>query len=380
MKIGKQNSRLVALLKLIRFSRIYGVRRTAFKAAARMRIGRAWWIGRPWKLAKRDVGLIGCGQFGFATIGFTLLTRRGACIKACFDIDRHAASTLAKALAVPAVAESASDVIADPDVKTVYIASNHYSHCEYAIAAADAGKTVYVEKPVSVTTQQLRLLIEHTRHMGAEVFAGYNRPFSAAVRDLKRWCADVKGPLSLSCFIAGHQLPPEHWYRRPEEGTRVCGNIGHWLDLAIHLLSWRNVPDKWRITAHWSQPEARDDDLAITLTSESGDLVNIVMTARCEPFEGINETINMAWDDTLAKIDDFRRMTVWQQQKMRKYRYRPKDVGHIRAIMQPFTAEQRDFSEVQASTLLMLEIAEMIVAGDASREFSFSAKWAKVQA
>lgn len=179
--------------------------------------------------------------------------------------------------------------------------------------------------------------------------------------------------MTLNCFISGHKISPNHWYRAPEEGTRVCGNIGHWIDLAIHMLYWGDIPDKWRITLAFSDEKNRDDDLSISMTSEEGDLIVITMTSRCEPFEGINETINFQCGQTICKIDDFRRMVVWQGEDLVMKKYWPKDVGHNLALLQPFVStNRRDWNEVVSSTLMMLHITDMVRAGECYSEFSFS--------
>ena len=113
----------------------------------------------------------------------------------------------------------------------------------------------------------------------------------------------------------------DHWYRLPEEGTRICGNVGHWLDLAVYLLELDTLADFWSISLSYSNNHARDDDFSISMTSDMGDLVVIVLTSRSEPFEGINETINFQKGDIVAKIDDFRLMSLWQNTHCRKYRY-----------------------------------------------------------
>jgi len=181
--------------------------------------------------------------------------------------------------------------------------------------------------------------------------------------------------LTLSCFISGHRLAATHWYRHPDEGTRICGNVGHWLDLAVHLLCWGALPDRWQVMLAWSNAGARDDDMSISLTSERGDLINIVLTARTEPFEGINETINFQWGDVIAKIDDFRRMELWHGALRKVFKTWPKDVGHRRAILQPFTPAQRDWHEVELSSLLMLHIARMVREAQPNADFSFSEAW-----
>ena len=168
-------------------------------------------------------------------------------------------------------------------------------------------------------------------------------------------------------------IPADHWYRKPEEGTRVCGNIGHWLDLASHILSWGVLPDRWSIQLAYSDLVARDDNLSVSLTSEAGDLIVIILTARSEPFEGINETIDFQCGELTAKIDDFRKMLVWKNDKKYSYRYWPKDVGHNTALLQPFSAPCRDWEEVVRSSLLMLTIMEMVQSGEQQRNFSFNA-------
>ena len=365
------SSRRSALRKFVRFSFIYGPGRALTKAAGRLRIR----LPRlPGFGGGPGVGIIGCGQFAFSTIAYFL--RGKARLVSCFDVAPPAAESFAREYRVDHVAGSAGDLVANAEVGTVFIASNHASHSQYAAAALAAGKGVYVEKPVAVDFAGLAGLCRAVREHPGPVFAGYNRPFSGAVRDLREHLPAPQGPLTLSCFVSGHRIPPDHWYRDPREGTRICGNVGHWLDLAVHMLHWRDLPDAWKITLAWSNPDARDDDMAITLASASGDLVNIVLTARTEPFEGINETINLQWGDLIAKIDDFRRMTVWEGERVGVRRYWPKDVGHRRAVRQPFDPRPaRDWREVELSSLLMLRIADMVVRGEKEAEFSFSAEW-----
>jgi glycosyltransferase involved in cell wall biosynthesis/predicted dehydrogenase len=366
------------LRKLARFVSIYGLRKTLFKAFGRSRSMPGFLpFARPARV--RDIGLIGCGQFGFATIGYSITSQLGNRFADCFDVDAAAQKSFATFYKTPSSAPSADALIANPRVQVVYVASNHASHADYAVRALNAGKQVYLEKPISVDHGQFRRLLTALRRPGAPaIFAGYNRPFSQAVRDLAGDAADAQGPVTLNCFITGHAIAADHWYRDPREGTRICGNVGHWLDLAVHMLSWRDLPDRWTIGFAWSRPEARDDDMTLTLTSERGDLVVITLTSRSEPFEGINETINFQQSDVIAKIDDFRTMTVWKASRVRRRRYWPKDVGHSRALIQPFSTQQRSRREVELSTLLMLFVKDMAVAGQRVATFSFADEWRKL--
>ncbi|MBL8225048.1 MAG: Gfo/Idh/MocA family oxidoreductase [Chromatiales bacterium] len=314
--------------------------------------------------------MIGCGQYAFATIGYFLWRRFGRCVSMCYDIDDAATRSFARFYSAT-VCSHADVLIQSPNISTVFIASNHASHADYAIRALTAGKTVYVEKPVAVTMDQLRDLRLAVGRSTRSISFGFNRPFSKAVSLIRTAFPASASPMTLSCFITGHVLRPDHWYRRPEEGTRICGNVAHWLDLAVHILSWRGLPDRWTIALRAASADVLDDNVAITLTSERGDLISIVLTSRAEPFEGINETINLQVEDLIVKIDDFREMKLWRGEMYRKHRFRPKDVGHAKAVMQPFDNPGRDWAEIEASALLMLHIKEMVESGTQDSTFSF---------
>jgi predicted dehydrogenase len=365
------------LRKLLRFVSIYGPGRTWFKVAGRLRrrIPRLHWRRRT-----PDIGMIGCGQFAYATIGYFVSRAFGARFAACFDIDARAAATFARGLGVPRQCASADELLAQPGLKLVYVASNHASHSDYAVAALARGLDVYVEKPVAVTLAQLAALESARRATGRRVFAGYNRPFSAALRDYCRFVpAGTPGGISLQCFVSGHQLASDHWYRRPAEGTRICGNVGHWLDLFVHLLARRGQPRELEIALTWADDAEPDDNLSVSMRSDRGDLCSIMLSSRTEPFEGINETINLQHGDTICKIDDFRRLRIWQGTQLVRRRYWPKDVGHRLAILQPFRQDARDWQEVLLSTLLMLYITGMVREGARTGHFSFEREVARLE-
>jgi predicted dehydrogenase len=257
-------------------------------------------------------------------------------------------------------------------LRTVYIASNHASHAAFAESALQQGLDVYVEKPVAVDLAQISRLERTRRAAHGRLFAGYNRPFSGAVRALRQHLRiEPDAGISLQCFVAGHVLPPDHWYRRPEEGTRICGNVGHWLDLFVHLVSWRGMPDRLDICLTWANDAERDENLSIAIVSDHQDLCAIMLTARAEPFEGINESIQLQHGEAICKIDDFRRMTLWQGTHVLTRRYWPKDPGHCGAIYQPFGDTARPWQEVLDSSLLMLHITDMVRTATRFSTFSF---------
>ncbi|WP_314069752.1 Gfo/Idh/MocA family oxidoreductase [Campylobacter showae] len=367
---------ILRLKKVFRYICIYGIERTLFKIFGRLRVLN---IFLP-TLRVKNIGLIGCGQFGFATIGYFVFKKAPSLFLAAYDINKNNQVSFEKFYNL----EHTPDIkyiFSNPKIAIVYIASNHFSHTTYAIEAIKNNKIVYLEKPISVTHSQLKDLVRCVSTHNVSIYAGYNRPFSGAIMDLKKAIKIFeKKPITLSCFISGHFIDKNHWYREPQEGTRICGNVGHWIDLAIHIFCWRRLPRKYIISIAYSNADEFDDNIAITITTELNDLISIVLTARSDPFEGINETINFQYDQTIAKIDDFRLMTIWQKEKLIKKKYRPKDVGHKNAILQPFAINdyKREWNEIEISTLLMLFIKDMVIDREVSGVFDLDSEWSKI--
>jgi hypothetical protein len=141
------------------------------------------------------------------------------------------------------------------------------------------------------------------------------------------------------------------------------------------------MPDRVEIALSWASEEEPDDNLTIAMSTDQGDVCSIMLTSRTEPFEGINESINLQYGATIAKIDDFRRLAVWQDSRLVRRRYWPKDVGHRMAILQPFRQQDlREWREVLASSLLMLEITDMVRSRRRTGNFSFSQALAALDA
>jgi predicted dehydrogenase len=361
----------MSIRKVTRYFQIYGLGRTIIKVAGRSRklYLRFLFIKLFFKKEK-NISLIGCGQFGFSTISYFLLKKQGNIFLECYDpIDRNLETTAG--FWGYAANENPYSIIANPSCKYVYIASNHASHTEYAIEAMKKGKIVYVEKPISVNYEQFKEIFALNRSKkkgGNNLFVGYNRPFAKAILELNKHISGSLLPVTLNCFVIGHFIPKDHWYRNSIEGTRICGNVGHWIDLSINIMNTRGIiPDIFSINISYSNVDEIDDNISITITTEYNDLINIIISSRSEPFEGINESIQFQSGGIIAKIDDFRKINIWDEHKKKSFIFYPKDVGHCLAINQPFNKLKRDFVEIEISTIIMLEIKDMVINHETER-------------
>jgi len=347
-----------SVLKVIRYIAIYGFVRAFVKVEGRLRLHLSLLNFKK----KRDISIIGCGQFPFSTIAYFLFFNRRGNFLGCYDIVYEKAKSLGRFYGMKKIYSDVNDLLNDEKCKLIYIASNHSTHTDYAIEALKRNIDVYIEKPISVSNSQFNSLREAIQESKASIYVGYNRPHSKAIKYIDLKIKDKQKPITLNCFITGHKIEKDHWYRNPEEGTRVCGNMGHWIDLMVHLFAQRGyVPRNYFLQIAYANIDEFDDNIIVNIRTDFEDIISICLTSRSEPFEGINETISLQCDDIIAKIDDFRKLTFWQGDVKINKIFWPKDVGHKEAIMQPFREEKRNFREVEVSTLLMLEVKHMVI-------------------
>jgi 1,5-anhydro-D-fructose reductase (1,5-anhydro-D-mannitol-forming) len=181
-------------------------------------------------------GIIGCGSVTEVKSGPALQKARGSALAAVMRRDRKKAADYALRHGVPRYYEHAADLLADPAVDAVYIATPPASHFPLACQAAAAGKPCLVEKPMAMTHAECQRMVEVFHAKGLPLFVAYYRralPRFLRVRELLR-----DGALgTLSSVHVAHYDPlavgdqAEGWRFDPE----VAG-AGLFYDLASHGL------------------------------------------------------------------------------------------------------------------------------------------------
>jgi predicted dehydrogenase len=322
--------------KVTRYARLYGARRTLAKVEAEYHMRRRFdelpkLRGR--EAPEQHVGIVGCGKFAYAQIAYYLRGARGRVIRGAMDIDIHRAASLARRYRAGYYTDDAARVIEDPRIDLVYIASNHASHTEYAIACLRGGKRVHIEKPHVVTFDQLHRLCAAMEASDARVNLGFNRPGSRIGVAIERALDQETGGAMLNWFIAGHDIPGDHWYFRPEEGGRVLGNLCHWTDFVLQLVP---AERRYPILINPARMGSRDSNIAVTYVFADGTIAAITFSAKGHTFEGVRERFAAHKGDVLISMDDFKTLTVERGAVRRTTRLRHRDHGHRGAIMRSY--------------------------------------------
>ena len=138
---------------------------------------------------------------------------------------------------VPRWYDDADELINDPEVDAVYVATPPDSHRDYVVRVAQAGKPVYVEKPMARTALECEAMITACDDAGVGLFVAYYRramPRFATVKDLLD-----SGRIGQLRSVSIRNERPGHVDEADHAGWRVDPEIsggGHFVDLGSHIL------------------------------------------------------------------------------------------------------------------------------------------------
>ena len=270
-------------------------------------------------------GVIGAGSFaqrilipGLAQAGFELASVASAGgVSAHSAVERFGFRSAA----------TAEEIIADPTIGLVAVATRHSSHAALAGAALRAGKAVFVEKPPCLTVAELHELRAAWWESGKALAVGFNRrhaPLAKALRDH----VVGHGPILLVYRVKPDPLPPDHWLLEPETGGGpLIGEGCHFVDLACWIAG--SLPERVACTvpASADAPLAASERFTATLEFADGSLATISYgPSGAGAVE--KEYLEVHSGDRSAVLDDFRHLTLYSGRRKEVRRERRQDKGH----------------------------------------------------
>ena len=182
-------------------------------------------------------GIIGCGDVCEVKSGPALQNAGRSALAAVMRRDGAKAEDFARRHGVPRWYDNAAALIADETVDAVYVATPPDSHEDYTIRALEAGKPVYCEKPMALTTAAADRMIIAAERCGSPLIVAYYRRALPRFEKMRTLIEDgaVGTPRTVECRQAKRatDLPGEAWKLDPA----VSGG-GHFADMYSHALDW----------------------------------------------------------------------------------------------------------------------------------------------
>jgi len=220
---------------------------------------------------KGVLGIIGAGNFTNATI-LPVLKSHKASIKYISSAGGLSAKINAKKFNISAVTTDYKEILKDTEVDGVVITTRHNNHAVQVIESLQAGKHVFVEKPLALNMQELGEIESAKNQSGKAVMVGFNRRFSPFVIDIKKRLGTT--PINVIANMNAGSIPSDHWLQDLKiGGGRIIGEACHLIDLITYLTG--SLVKEVIMNAHGKNPSIGTDNVCILLKYENGSMGTI---------------------------------------------------------------------------------------------------------
>jgi predicted dehydrogenase/threonine dehydrogenase-like Zn-dependent dehydrogenase len=274
-----------------------------------------------------NVGLVGAGNFANATLLPAMRGIDGLHLIGIMSASGITARTTGDRFGFQFCTSDFNELISNEHIDWVVISTQHNLHARQAIAALEAGKNVFVEKPLALNEQELAEVIHAQQATEKRLMVGFNRRFAPMVKSMKDFLQGHTKPLIVTYRVNAGAIPSNHWTQDPEiGGGRIIGEACHFIDLLQFLIGFAPIS----VSTHAIQGSQGvvSDEVIIILTFANGSIGSIVYAAGGDKAFS-KERIEIIGDGRVAVMDDYRELELVHngRRKRKKERFRPSK-GH----------------------------------------------------
>ena len=217
---------------------------------------------------KGVLGIIGAGNFTGSTI-VPSLKKLNANIKFIASSKGLSGTTLAKKHGIANSTTNYRDILADSEVDAVLITTRHGAHAAQVIEALEAGKHVFVEKPLALNFQELEAVDAAYQKANKTLTVGFNRRFSPFIVDAKKQIGSSNTPINVVATMNAGFIPAEMWVHDMQSGGgRIIGEACHFIDLITFLTG--SLVESVVMNALGPNPAENTDNASILLRYKNG--------------------------------------------------------------------------------------------------------------
>jgi predicted dehydrogenase/threonine dehydrogenase-like Zn-dependent dehydrogenase len=213
------------------------------------------------------LGIIGAGNFTSATM-LPALQKANAIIKYIASAQGLSAKIAAKKAKAEYAVSDYKEIVNDSEVDMILISTRHNTHARMVIDCLSAGKSVFVEKPLCLSEEELNEIIRvYSQTHNLSLTVGFNRRFSPFAVRMKQLLGS--SPMHIIATMNAGFIPPEVWVHDLQVGGgRIIGEACHFIDLCTFLSGSRVV--SVCMNALGEHPAENTDNASILLKYENG--------------------------------------------------------------------------------------------------------------
>jgi predicted dehydrogenase/threonine dehydrogenase-like Zn-dependent dehydrogenase len=313
-----------------------------------------------------SIGCVGAGRFAESHL-IPPLAKLGAHLSGVATSSPVSARTALEKFGFGFCTTDPAQVIGDDAIDAVFITTRHDSHARYAREALAAGRHVFVEKPLAISRDELEQVAAvglEAADRGIYLAVGYNRRFSAPLRDVAAFFRERREPLAITYRVNAGRLPNDSWVQREDQGGRIVGEGCHFVDLFAALTGARPVEVYAAATATPNVQVVGEDTASIVVTYSDGSIGTLVYLANGSDSVA-KEYCEVSANGRTTVMRDFREVEFYSGRSRRKRSYKggkghAEEVAHFLDVVRGRAEPEFTVAGLVETTLVTLAALESL--------------------
>lgn len=218
------------------------------------------------------------------------------------------------------------DLIKNKEIDLVIIGTRHKNHAELVLKSLNAGKHVFVEKPLCMTTNELDLIQRKLTTSKSILMVGHNRSFAPCIEHIK---SNILGNKMIQYTVNAGYIPKDNWMQNEIGGGRILGECVHFFDVFYYLTDSKIKNYSFNKISTKSEKFIDEDNFSLNVEFENGDLANLIYTAMGSS-NLPKENIKIFNEGNTFEIRDF--VEVYDYAKNKIIYKGKQDKGHLKEL------------------------------------------------
>ena len=317
------------------------------------------------------IGIIGAGNFTSATI-LPNLKKLNADIKYIASSGGLSSTTMAKQYKIGYSTTNYKEILSDVDTDLVLITTKHNMHAAMVLESMKADKSVFVEKPLALTSEELDGIVNEYNQRNVNISVGFNRRFAPLAKQMKKVLGNDNAPMNIIATMNAGFIPADVWVHDMEVGGgRIIGEACHYIDLCTYFSGSKVVAVC--MNAMGANPEENTDNASILLKYENG--TNAVINYFANGSKAYSkERVEVFSQERTLVMDNWRRLNAYGFKGFSKSSSK-QDKGHYNQFNELITQQQKGGFPI----IPFDEIVNTTKASFAAIESLKQGKWIEVQ-
>lgn len=276
-----------------------------------------------------NIGIIGAGNFT-KLIVLPILRDSTAKLIGISSSKGLSSSLAAKKFGFDYSTTDYKELLKDEKINTIFITTRHNNHASLVIESLEAGKNVFVEKPLAVDIKQLADVVKCCNRLASEnrlpkLMVGFNRRFSPFIQDIHKKTKGRSSGLAMNMTINAGSLPKDLWVHDPIiGGGRIIGEGCHFID-TMSFLAKSDVESVSSMALNNEKELAiKNDNVILNLRFKDGSIGTLSYLANGNK-SFPKEQMSLFCEGKVFELDNYKKVNAYGSSGMKKW---SQDKGH----------------------------------------------------